>query len=190
MKNSTKTILTVLATAVITAVVLFALFIFFLPTLGPRFLHPMMVGNMPHNQGNMPHDRGNMPFGGMMMGNDNTPADLDFGTDRLSDNGQYQVSFASNLDPIAINQMHSWVLSVTTAEGQPVENATISVDGGMPQHGHGLPTRPEVTEELGNGDYLVEGLRFQMGGWWELSFTITDESGQSDSITFNIQLEG
>jgi hypothetical protein len=41
--------------------------------------------------------------------------------------------------------------------GEPVENATIAVDGDMPEHGHGLPTCPQVTKYLGNGDYLVEG---------------------------------
>jgi hypothetical protein len=62
------------------------------------------------------------------------------------------------------------------------------VDGGMPQHGHGLPTNPEVTEYLGNGDYLVEGMRFQMTGFWEVRFVIN--SGEnSDSITFNLNVE-
>ena len=58
----------------------------------------------------------------------------------------------------------------------------------MPQHGHGLPTRPQVTQDLGNGDYLVEGLKFQMIGWWEVRYTIT-ASEQSDSITFNLVLK-
>ena len=40
----------------------------------------------------------------------------------------------------------------------------LKVDGDMPQHGHGLPTRPRVTRNLGNGDYQIEGVKFQMGG--------------------------
>ena len=36
----------------------------------------------------------------------------------------------------------------------------------MPEHGHGFPTVPEVTEYLGDGKYLVEGLKFSMPGWW------------------------
>jgi hypothetical protein len=84
--------------------------------------------------------------------------------------------------------MHQWTLHVETADGQPVENATITLDGDMPQHGHGLPTSPQVTEYLGNGDYLVEGLRFQMGGWWVMDFAITAE-GQSDTVRFNMIVE-
>jgi hypothetical protein len=59
----------------------------------------------------------------------------------------------------------------------------------MPQHGHGLPTAPQVTEYLGNGDYLVEGMKFQMGGWWEVRFNIT-AGDLNDTITFNLTLEG
>ena len=62
--------------------------------------------------------------------------------------------------------MHQWTLHVERADGTPVDDATITVDGDMPQHGHGMPTQPQVTENLGNGDYLVDGLKFQMGGWW------------------------
>jgi hypothetical protein len=94
----------------------------------------------------------------------------------------------SQLDPIAINQIHNWTLHVETADGQPVENAEITVDGGMPQHDHGLPTAPQVTQDLGNGDYLVEGLRFHMDGWWEIMFVI-ESASQSDGVTFNLLLQ-
>ena len=67
------------------------------------------------------------------------------------------------------------------------EGATIMIDGGMPQHGHGLPTAPRVTRSLGGGRYQVEGLKFNMGGWWELRFRITSEAG-TDSVTFNVDL--
>lgn len=78
-------------------------------------------------------------------------------------------------------------MTITTPDGSPIENAEISVDGGMPQHGHGLPTSPKVTEYLGDGEYRVEGLRFQMTGFWEVKFDIR-AGGQSDSITFNMIL--
>lgn len=91
----------------------------------------------------------------------------------LSREGTFRVSFTSRLQPIVINQIHSWVLHVETAEGEGVEGAAISVTGGMPAHDHGLPTEPEVIRVLGDGDYLVEGLRFHMNGEWELEFKIS-----------------
>ena len=116
------------------------------------------------------------------------PADLDYATTRLTENGLYQVSYEASQTPITINQLHTWTLTVTTSEGQPVENATIAIDGDMPQHGHGLPTQPQVTRYLGEGRYLVEGVKFQMGGWWVMDFTITAK-GQIDTVRFNFILK-
>ena len=54
----------------------------------------------------------------------------------------------------------------------------------MPQHGHGLPTRPQVTRELADGTYLLEGMKFSMTGWWEIKLAIQSTEG-SDKVTFN-----
>jgi hypothetical protein len=83
--------------------------------------------------------------------------------------------------------MQSVRVVITDANGRAVEGATISVDGGMPEHGHGLPTRPRVTRSHGNGAYQVEGVRFNMGGWWELRLAIRAPAGV-DSVTFNLDL--
>ena len=116
------------------------------------------------------------------------PADLDYSKTRLSDAGLFQVTFTPSVEPIPINQLQSWTLHLATAAGQPVLDAEIAVDGDMPQHGHGLPTRPQVTQDLGGGNYLVEGLKFQMGGWWVMEFDIT-AAGQTDHVSFNLQLD-
>ena len=100
---------------------------------------------------------------------------------------KFRVSFTSHLEPIVINRIHSWVLHVETGDGTPVPDARISVNGGMPQHDHGLPTAPEVTRELGDGDYLVEGLRFHMNGYWELELTIA-AAGTTDTVVIPLTL--
>ena len=120
--------------------------------------------------------------------NSEVPSDLDISSTRVSDNDLFRVSYVSSPEVVPVNQMHQWTLRVETADGQPVEDATITVDGDMPQHGHGLPTRPQVTKNLGNGDYLVEGLKFQMGGWWVMDFTISAD-GQTDAVHFNMMLK-
>jgi hypothetical protein len=118
----------------------------------------------------------------------NIPADLDLATTRRSNQGIYQVSYAPNQEPITINSIHAWTIHVTTPDGRPVTDAVITADGGMPQHGHGLPTQPQVTQNLGGGDYLVEGMKFQMSGWWVVDFTI-DTAGQRDTVRFNMTLK-
>lgn len=104
-----------------------------------------------------------------------------------SDKGYYMVSYTSDVDPIEINRIHAWTLHVATVDGIPVEDAEISVDGGMPAHNHGLPTKPRVTENLGDGLYRVEGLRFHMGGAWEVTFTI-ESGGNVDTASFDLAL--
>ena len=138
---------------------------------------------MEHNMAQMEESADGMSN---MMG-DEIPANLDTTTQHMSDKGLYHVAIASNLEPIAANQMHSWTIQITTPAGQPVENADIIIEGGMPQHNHGFPTAPRVTSSLGDGKYLIEGVKFNMGGWWEIKFNIA-ANGQHDSVTFNIIL--
>ena len=127
-------------------------------------------------------------MGTMMSRMGNVPSDLDYSTTSESDNGLYRVSYTASNGTIPINQMHEWTLHVESADGTPVEDAAITVEGDMPQHGHGLPTSPRVTQYLGNGDYVVEGLKFQMAGWWLMDFTIT-ANGQTDAVHFNMILK-
>jgi hypothetical protein len=135
-----------------------------MPILGPRYMHPLMMGNQP------------------------VPTGLDMSSEHPSDGGVFRVAWTSDPAEPPLNRMHTWTLHLETADGEPVEGADISVDGGMPQHGHGLPTSPQVTQDLGGGDYLVEGMRFQMPGWWEVRFRI-QAGGKTDTITFNLTLE-
>jgi hypothetical protein len=115
------------------------------------------------------------------------PANLDYSTTRVSDKNIFRVSYLSTENIIPVNKMHQWTLHVETVDGKPVENATIKVDGDMPQHGHGLPTSPRLTKYLGNGDYLIDGMKFQMGGWWLMDLTITADT-QIDAVHFNMLL--
>ena len=92
----------------------------------------------------------------------------------------FVVTYETPDGPPEINLMHSWILHVETGEGAPVEGAEIEVDGGMPAHNHGLPTRPRITEDLGGGDYRLDGVRFHMSGYWEMVVTIkSDESEET-----------
>ena len=115
------------------------------------------------------------------------PADLDYSRTRTSESGLYRATIRPQGDSIPKGKLQRWTLHLETASGAPVDSATIAVDGGMPQHGHGLPTSPKVTRELGNGDHLVEGMKFNMGGWWVVKFRV-DASAGVDSVIFNLSL--
>ena len=104
-----------------------------------------------------------------------------------SKDATFHVTYLSRLEPIPINRIHSWVLHVETADGETVADAEISVTGGMPAHDHGLPTSPRVTQYLGSGDYLIEGLRFHMNGYWEVELEIATDSA-SDTVIIPLEL--
>jgi hypothetical protein len=105
---------------------------------------------------------------------------------RSSATGLYRAT-VEPAEPIRVGAIHGWTLRVDDALGAAVSHARITVDGGMPQHGHGLPTRPRVTREADAGVYQVEGMRFNMGGWWEVTFRIHGPLGD-DRVTFNLDL--
>jgi hypothetical protein len=123
----------------------------------------------------------------VLSGAGQQPAERDYSTTRLSEKGMYKVSFQAAADSIPVNKVHSWRLHVEDSAGHPVPDASITVDGGMPEHGHGLPTKPQVTQNLGNGDYVAEGMKFQMRGWWVVRFAVTS-GDTTDTVTFNLQL--
>lgn len=107
---------------------------------------------------------------------------------KTTEGGLFTVSAVSQLDPVVINETHSWTLHIETAAGEPVTDAEIAVEGGMPEHNHGFPTTPRVTENLGDGNYLLEGVRFNMGGGWVMTIQISS-SDQSDTVTFELELK-
>nr|WP_282567986.1 FixH family protein [Devosia oryzisoli] len=114
------------------------------------------------------------------------PADLDYSLSHLSKDGHYQVTLVPGIDPVPVGKMHAWLVDVTDAAGQPVD-ADIVIDGGMPQHGHGLPTVPAVTGKDHHGRHIVGGMRFNMPGWWVLKVEISGTAGV-DTATFNLAL--
>jgi hypothetical protein len=115
------------------------------------------------------------------------PADLDYSRTRSSEGGVYRATIKPQGDTIPKGKLHRWTLHLETADGAPVNVATVAVDGGMPQHGHGLPTKPRVTRPLGDGDHAVEGMKFNMGGWWVVKFRVSSTAG-TDSLLFNVKL--
>ena len=116
------------------------------------------------------------------------PQHLDVSLRHPTAQGRYVVQMEPPAATPAINQIHAWQIKLSSPDGAPVRNARIAVDGGMPQHGHGLPTRPRVTRELTEGTYLMEGMKFSMTGWWEIKLAIQAAEG-ADTVVFNTVVE-
>ncbi len=113
------------------------------------------------------------------------PADLDLARTQTSAAGLYEVMIEPEAEPVVQGTLHSWIATVKLADGAPIEDAVISIDGGMPAHGHGLPTTPQAAPHEGDGRYRIEGVRFNMGGHWVLRLTVSSPAGE-DEVAFNI----
>jgi len=115
------------------------------------------------------------------------PADSEaYEPTQVSASQMYRATFSAT-ESIRVGRLHTWNIEVVTTDGTPVDDAQITVDGGMPQHGHGLPTKPVVSQHLGDGKHLIEGMKFNMGGWWVVKLEINGEKG-TDVVTFNLKL--
>jgi hypothetical protein len=113
--------------------------------------------------------------------------DADTARTRISNAGTYQVTYEPAVSPVPKRQVHAWTVDIQTRDGRPVDGAILRIGGGMPDHGHGLPTQPAVTEALGNGRYVIDGMKFNMGGYWVVDLAITAPQG-NDDVRFELNL--
>jgi hypothetical protein len=131
---------------------------------------------------------GGTACGHLMMGRDvQRPAAADFGVGPRASLRQVYTATLQPREPLKLRRLQSLPVLIVDASGRPVENAAVSIDGGMPEHGHGLPTQPRVKRSAVAGMYEIEGVRFNMGGWWELKLAIESPAG-ADHVTFNLAL--
>lgn len=113
------------------------------------------------------------------------PDALDLTTTKNTSAQYFAVSIAPKNPNFRPNSLHTWIATITSGDGTPVENAAIAIDGNMPLHNHGLPTKPQMTKYLGAGRYSIEGVQFHMQGLWEFNLSIT-ANAISDTVTFSM----
>lgn len=119
---------------------------------------------------------------------DARPKNLDRSLDRASDHGVFRVAVQSARTPVPLFRVHQWSLRITDPAGQPVSGAVVAIDGGMPDHHHGLPTAPRAMAADAAGDYVINGVKFSMPGWWVLNLAVRSPDGRTDTVTFNLVL--
>ncbi len=153
-----------------------------------RSVHPTMLNRM--DDGPETTQQANMSMSMPGMSGQQAPEDLDVSTFQASRN----LEFFAHIEPLTkphplvpLNDIHEWRLLLSDAQGRPVSGADILIDGHMPGHVHGLPTQPRVTTEVAPGEYLVEGVKFQMTGWWVMQFDVT-QGETKDALVFNLVL--
>lgn len=88
---------------------------------------------------------------------------------------------------LGIGKYQQWRLTLLDTNEQAVFPAQIRIGGGMPAHGHGLPTQPQISAYLGDGAYLIEGMKFTMAGDWIMLFEV-DSAEFSTQVQFDINI--
>ncbi len=155
-----------------------------------RSMHPTMLGKMRKTE---VEKKDTMTMSVPSMMGQDVPPDLNLETFKVSrDRNVFAhvepvIQEGDELPLVPINQIHKWKLIVSDLKGQPLKDAEITIEGHMPGHVHGLPTQPEVTKQIEAGLYEVDGVKFQMIGWWVMTFHIKT-ADYEDEVTFNLKL--
>ena len=83
---------------------------------------------------------------------------------------------------------NTWTVRITDASGAPEEGMVVSLRPWMPDHGHGSPVEPQITD-LGGGEYRIESLNLFMPGLWQVTFGLETPTGESDEVMFSLCIE-
>lgn len=83
---------------------------------------------------------------------------------------------------------NTWTVRIADAGGTPEESMVVTLRPWMPDHGHGSPVEPEVTD-LGGGEYEVQSLNLFMPGLWQITFNLETADGTTDEVMFSICIE-
>ena len=84
-----------------------------------------------------------------------------------------------------MNEPYSIQLRVKSNDDSPLGDVAVTVDAGMPEHGHGMNVEPAVTS-VGGNTFRIDNMMFHMSGRWEVYFDITRDgltSRAQDEIT-------
>jgi len=69
----------------------------------------------------------------------------------------------------------------------PLSEIELHADAAMPEHDHGMNTKPKVRANP-DGSFTVKGMLFHMPGRWELYLDVT-RAGVTERAQFEVQLE-
>ena len=109
---------------------------------------------------------------------------------------RYRLTWSTDVSPIPFNALFAVRTVLRDRSGAPIPDGSVVVDASMPQHGHGMPTRPIARPgvcspklEPGaaasstldcthpDGVYVSEGMKFHMAGEWVLHFVVSGPLG-------------
>ena len=106
----------------------------------------------------------------------------------VSPSGSVSGRLGPEAGTVQIGRIQSWILELRDAAGEPLSGARVAIGGGMPAHGHGLPTEPRVTAALPEGRYRIEGMKLNMHGDWVIDVAVETPSLR-DQLRFLVRVD-
>ena len=100
----------------------------------------------------------------------------------ISQKGLFKVSLTSIANSTPLNKLHHWHIRLATRRGMKISGANFEVTGKTLDHDHNLPTSPKVSKEIGRGHYLLEGVKFDRQGAWQLKLSIIAPMGRDEAL--------
>lgn len=102
-----------------------------------------------------------------------------------SDSGAYQATLVCAEAP-SVGAFQDCSLRLSSQQAIPAD-LQVAIDGGMPAHGHGLPTAPQAIATTTAGEFRLAGLKYSMPGEWVLGFLLQAANGQ-DKVVFRFNI--
>lgn len=109
------------------------------------------------------------------------------GIARSSESGRYRVVIRREDPSVPYARIHAWLVRIEAEDGALIHPTRLAFSGGMPQHGHGFQTAPQVTDALAGGGFRIDGVRFHMAGEWMLRIEFVSPAG-ADVALFEISI--
>ena len=113
------------------------------------------------------------------------PKKIDTSPVAVSSTGAIVASYSVLQTPIPLNKIHSWQLMLADKNGKALDGMNVIFISTMPEHLHGMTTKPRVSSTGIAGKYLLEGMNFHMPGWWEITLQISGD-GMKEVVHFNL----
>ena len=104
------------------------------------------------------------------------------------ESGLFSATLSCDLVRPVLNVFQACDVHVAPTAAETPEIDNIAVDARVPGLGRVMPTAPRARRTKSNGDYRIEGLKFDMAGRWRLALDI-GAGARHDRLAFDIDVK-
>jgi hypothetical protein len=99
---------------------------------------------------------------------------------KVTENGKFAIEIIVNQEELKVG-LNTMKFSLHDVNNNALEGALITIMPWMPDMGHGVKTKPVVTEE-GKGLYNADNIEFSMSGLWILKIIVKKDDIEDKAV--------